>query len=832
MDEEQSNIGKLEHIDLSVEAQKAYLDYAMSVIVQRALPDVRDGLKPVHRRILFAMHEMNLNPTARFAKSAKIVGEVMGKYHPHGDMAIYDTLVRLAQDFSLRYPLIHGQGNFGSMDGDSAAAMRYTEAKLSTISVEMLRDIEKETVDFIPNFDSTLKEPVYLPTLLPNLLLAGAEGIAVGMATKIPPHNLGEVVDAAIYLIGKSKVQKLETGEVELTTEASVDDLLEYVKGPDFPTGGAIYDASEINNVYRTGRGRILIRGIAEIEDIGQGKSAIIIREVPYQVNKAALVARIAELAKDKKLEGISDLRDESDRHGVRIVVELKRDTTPKKVLNNLFKLTNLQTQFSANFVALVDGVPKTVNLKTILSEYIKHRFSVVTRRSEFELKEALARLHILDGLLIAVNNIDAVIKLIRESASADAAKTALMEKFKLTDIQAVAILDMQLRRLAALEREKLEEEWKMVKELIDYLNGILGDPVKMLGVIKGEIEKIKEKYTDERRTRVYKSKVDEFSEEDLIQNEPTVITITQTGYIKRQGMASFKTQHRGGKGVSGMTTKEDDAIDRIIYSQTHDFILFYTNSGKVYQTRVFEIPESSRIAKGQAIVNLIDMPAGETIKSVLTYNPTDKAANKFVLMATKKGEIKKTSIEEFKNIRRTGIIAIKIQTGDELSWVNFANGDNDILLVTKNGKIICFNESQIRPTGRSSMGVRGIKLVGNDEVVSAEVIEKNSDKKLLVITQNGIGKKTNVSEFKNQNRGGQGIRVANITDKTGLIVFSKVLNENEKEVIITSSKGLIVRLDLTSIPLLSRNAQGVILMRFKTQNDKVASATAVESEA
>ncbi len=825
-------IGKLEHVELSKEAQKAYLDYAMSVIVSRALPDVRDGLKPVHRRILFAMHEMGLNPTSKFAKSAKIVGEVMGKYHPHGDMAIYDTLVRLAQDFSMRYPLVHGQGNFGSMDGDSAAAMRYTEAKLAAIAGEMLRDIEKETVDYLPNFDATLNEPVYLPSLLPNLLLAGSEGIAVGMATKIPPHNLTEVIDAAIYLIGKTKPQKVEgSKDVTLASDVTVDDLIEYVKGPDFPTGGAIYDINEIKNVYRTGRGKIIIRGIAEIEDIGQGKSAIIVREIPYQVNKALLVAKIADLAKEKRLDGISDLRDESDRHGVRIVIELKRDAAPKKVLNNIFKLTPLQTQFPANFVALVDGVPKTVNLKIILEEYVKHRFSVVTRRSEFELKEAQARLHILDGLLIAVNNIDAVIKLIRESESADAAKTRLMEKFKLSDIQAVAILDMQLRRLAALEREKLEEEWKVVKELIDYLNSILGDPIKMLGVIKGEIEKLKEKFSDERRTRVYKSKVDEFSEEDLIQNEPTVITITQTGYVKRQSLSSFKTQHRGGKGVSGMTTKEDDAIEHILYSETHDFVLFYTNTGKVYQTRVFEIPESSRVAKGQAIVNLIDMPSGETIKSVLTYNPKEKAANKFVMMATRKGEVKKTSIEEFKNIRKSGILAIKIQANDELSWVNFTNGGNEILLVTKNGKIISFSEDQIRATGRSSMGVRGIKLVGDDEVVAADVIESNSPKNLLVVTENGIGKKTKVSEFKNQNRGGQGIRVANITDKTGKIVFSNVLSENAKEVIITSLKGLIVKLDLNSIPLLSRNAQGVILMRFKTAGDKVASATAIESE-
>jgi len=825
-------IGKLEHVELSKEAQKAYLDYAMSVIVSRALPDVRDGLKPVHRRILFAMHEMGLNPTSKFAKSAKIVGEVMGKYHPHGDMAIYDTLVRLAQDFSMRYPLVHGQGNFGSMDGDSAAAMRYTEAKLAAIAGEMLRDIEKETVDYLPNFDATLNEPVYLPSLLPNLLLAGSEGIAVGMATKIPPHNLTEVIDAAIYLIGKTKPQRVEgSKDVTLASDVTVDDLIEYVKGPDFPTGGAIYDINEIKNVYRTGRGKIIIRGIAEIEDIGQGKSAIIVREIPYQVNKALLVAKIADLAKEKRLDGISDLRDESDRHGVRIVIELKRDAAPKKVLNNIFKLTPLQTQFPANFVALVDGVPKTVNLKIILEEYVKHRFSVVTRRSEFELKEAQARLHILDGLLIAVNNIDAVIKLIRESESADAAKTRLMEKFKLSDIQAVAILDMQLRRLAALEREKLEEEWKVVKELIDYLNSILGDPIKMLGVIKGEIEKLKEKFSDERRTRVYKSKVDEFSEEDLIQNEPTVITITQTGYVKRQSLSSFKTQHRGGKGVSGMTTKEDDAIEHILYSETHDFVLFYTNTGKVYQTRVFEIPESSRVAKGQAIVNLIDMPSGETIKSVLTYNPKEKAANKFVMMATRKGEVKKTSIEEFKNIRKSGILAIKIQANDELSWVNFTNGGNEILLVTKNGKIISFSEDQIRATGRSSMGVRGIKLVGDDEVVAADVIESNSPKNLLVVTENGIGKKTKVSEFKNQNRGGQGIRVANITDKTGKIVFSNVLSENAKEVIITSLKGLIVKLDLNSIPLLSRNAQGVILMRFKTAGDKVASATAIESE-
>lgn len=851
---ENNGIGKLEHIEITQEAKKAYLNYAMSVIVARALPDVRDGLKPVHRRILFAMHEMGLSPNAKFAKSAKIVGETMGKYHPHGDMPIYDALVRLAQDFSMRYPLIHGQGNFGSLDGDPPAAMRYTEAKLTQIATEMLFDIDKNTVDFIPTFDSTQNEPVYLPAKIPNLLLMGSEGIAVGMATKIPPHNLKEVIDAVLYSMEKATLIKntnaetngekkhetsapqpenvLTTGKTEFPFHfaTTIDELLEHIKGPDFPTGGVIYDMAEIKNVYRTGRGRILIRGIAEIEDIGQGKSAIIVRELPYQVNKAALVAKIAELAKEKRIEGITDLRDESDRHGIRVVVELKRDVAPKKVLNNLFKHTALQTTFPANFVALVDGIPRTCNVKLILEEYIKHRFSVVTRRSQFELKQAQDRMHILDGLLIAVNNIDAVIKLIRESASADEARTNLMTRFKLTELQATAILDMQLRRLAALEREKLEDEWKMVKETIDYLLGILGDPVKMIGVIKAELEKIREKYQDARRTRVYKSKVDEFSEEDLIQNESTVLTITKTGYIKRQGMLSFRTQKRGGKGVSGMTTKEDDIIENILFSQTHDYILFFTNLGRVFQTRVFEIPESSRVAKGMAIANLIDIEQGETISAILTYDPKGRAKQKFIFMATTKGEVKKTTLEEFANIRRRGIVAIKLAGKDSLSWVRFTKGDDEVLLVTQNGKIICFNESQVRSTGRSSMGVRGIKITADDSVVGMDVIAKGDKQaKLFVIAGNGLGKKTRVEEVKNQNRGGQGIRIQNITAKTGKIVFASVLPDTTKELIITSEKGQVVRLDVNSIPLLSRNAQGVILMRFSKTNDKVASATYIE---
>lgn len=843
-----SDIGQLEQVELAEEAKKAYLDYAMSVIVSRALPDVKDGLKPVHRRILFAMYEMNLYPSSKYAKSAKIVGETMGKYHPHGDMAIYDSLVRLAQDFAMRYPLVDGQGNFGSMDGDSAAAMRYTEAKLTSLAMEMLFDIDKATVEFSPNFDGTLKEPVYLPAKLPNLLLMGSEGIAVGMATKIPPHNLGEIIDATVHTISKTKhtpsdnplpekdVMQMTDEEITglkprftLSSEITIDELLEYVKGPDFPTGGAIYDINEIKNVYRTGRGKIVVRGIAEIEDIGQGKSAIIVRELPYQVNKSVLVAKIAELAKDKKLEGISDLRDESDRQGIRVVIELKRDVSPRKVLNNLFKLTSLQTTFPANIVALVDGVPKTLNLKAIIDEYIIHRFAVITRRSNFELRTAKARLHILDGLLIAVNNIDEVINIIKKSKDADIARTNLMTRFNLTEIQATAILDMQLRRLAALEREKLEEEWKTVKEMIDYLEALLKDPAKLLKVVTDELLKTKDKYEDARRTRVYKSKVDEFSEEDLIQNEPTVLTITQTGYIKRQSVGSFRTQARGGKGVRGMTTKEEDVIEHILYAQTHDFILFFTNLGKVYQTRVFEIPESSRVSKGQAIVNLLDITQGETIQSILTYNPKEKAANKYIIMATSNGTIKKTAISEFQNIRRGGIISIKLDTGDSLQWAKLSTGSDDVLLITKNGKIICFKESQVRSTGRSSQGVRGIRLIENDVVIGLNIIpEGDKTAELLVIAGNGLGKRTRVSEVRNQSRGGQGVRVAHISEKTGKLVFAEVLQKDATDVIITSKKGQVVRIPLKATPLLSRNAQGVILMRFTDKTEKVATATPV----
>ncbi|KKQ34943.1 MAG: gyrase subunit A protein [Microgenomates group bacterium GW2011_GWA2_37_6] len=820
-----ADIGRLQKTEITSEMKRAYLDYAMSVIVSRALPDVRDGLKPVHRRILFAMHELGLKKTSKYSKSAKIVGEVMGKYHPHGDMPIYDALVRLAQDFSMRYPLIDGQGNFGSMDGDPPAAMRYTEARMAGVTNEMLLDIEKETVNFIPNFDATLQEPTFLPSRLPNLLLMGSEGIAVGMATKIPPHNLSEVIDAVNFMIEKTKITN--TPAFSITSDVSVDELLEFIKGPDFPTAGAIYDAAEIKNVYSTGKGRILIRGKAEIEDIGQGKSAIIITELPYQVNKALLVARIAELVKDKKLEGISDLRDESDRHGIRVVVELKRDSSPKKVLNNLFKHTSLQTTFSANVVALVDNTPQTLNLKTILQEYIKHRYLIIKKRSEFELKQAKARLHILEGLKIAVQNLDAVIKTIRASKTQEDAKTNLMTKFKLSDLQATAILDLQLRRLAALERQKIEDEYQMVKETIAYLEDLLAHPEKILKIIKEESDYLKEKYADERRTKVYKGKVGEFSEEDLIPNEPTVITLTTTGYIKRQSLTSFRTQHRGGKGVKGMTTKEEDGIMHIRYTMTHDNILFFTNKGKVYQLKAYEIDESSRTSKGTAVVNLINIEADEKVESFIQYTKGDEF--KYVFLTTRNGTVKKTVYSEFENIRKSGIVAIKLDKGDELVWSNPTTGEDDIFVFTRNGKCIRFPEKLVRPLGRATRGVRGIKLSGDDQVVGMDVVVRGENPQFLTIMENGYGKKTVVKEFNAQSRGGMGVKIAEITQKTGKVASSQVIPKNCKEVIITSRKGQVVKIDINAIPKLSRATQGVILMRFSKPDDKVAAITCVE---
>ncbi|MBI4100347.1 DNA gyrase subunit A [Candidatus Microgenomates bacterium] len=841
-----SDIGKIQAAEITQEMQRSYLDYAMSVIVSRALPDVRDGLKPVHRRILYAMHQMGLSHAAKYTKSAKIVGEVLGKYHPHGDMPVYDALVRLAQDFSMRYALVDGQGNYGSVDGDPPAAMRYTEARLTAIAQEMLLDLEKETVDFVPNFDSTLKEPVFLPAKLPNLLLMGSEGIAVGMATKIPPHNLGEVIDAITFMIGKANKkaenkmadktdqQAKENNEISaqssLNFDVSVEDLMQFIKGPDFPTGAAIYDISEITAAYATGKGKIIMRAKAEIEDIGQGKSAIIVTELPYQVNKAQLVAKIAELAKDKKVEGISDLRDESDRHGIRVVVELKRDTRPRTVLQNLFKHTAMQTTFPVNLVALVEGTPQTLTLKMVLEKYIDHRRQVIVRRSEFELKEAKARLHILEGLKIAVDHIDEVIETIKKSKDADEAKGKLMERFGLSVIQATAILDMQLRRLAALERQKIEDEYEMVKETIAYLEDLLAHPEKILDLIKSELLKVREKYVDERKTRVYKSKPGEFSEEDLIPKENVVITLSQSGYIKRQSLNTFNIQQRGGKGVMGMKTKEGDEIDHILSASTHDNILFFTNKGKVYQMRVWDVPEGTRISKGQAIVNIINIEQGEMVSSILTYPSDTKGEGKYIFLTTEKGTVKKTELSEYTNIRRTGLITIKLDKDDELCWTKLTSGKDDVILVTHDGKSIRFNENQVRPTKRDTMGVRGILCGKDDYVIGMDIVKSEKDE-LLVIMEKGLGKKTTLSEFPKQSRGGKGVKACETTQRTGKVITSHIIEPNCDSIILTSVNGQVVKMPISSVPKLSRATQGVILMRFSDPKDSLAAATCLTKE-
>jgi DNA gyrase subunit A len=833
------NIGKVNQSEIVGEMQKSYLDYAMSVIVARALPDVRDGMKPVHRRILFAMHQTGLHHTSKYKKSASVVGEVLGKYHPHGDAPVYEALVRLAQEFSMRYQLVDGQGNFGSIDGDPPAAMRYTECRLAAIADEMLLDIEKETVEFIPNFDGTINEPVYLPAKLPNLLLMGSEGIAVGMATKIPPHNLTEVANAIGAMIDSVKLTKKQAtknvAEIKADTQfefaITTDELMTHVTGPDFPTGGAIYDINEIKAAYTTGRGKIVMRGKAEIEDIGQGKSAIAITELPYQVNKAVLVARIADLVHEKKLEGISDLRDESDRRGIRVYIELKRDARPKQVLNNLYKYTALQTTFPVNMVALVDNTPQTCSLKLILEEYIKHRHDVVRRRSVFELKEAKAREHILEGLKIAVDHIDEVISIIKKSKDADEAKIKLMSKFGLSDIQTTAILDMQLRRLAALERQKIEDELAMIRETIAYLEDLLAHPQKILKVVKDELNKLKEKYGDQRKTRVFKSKVGEFSEEQLIANEDVIITMSESGYIKRLPRGTFKMQERGGKGVIGMTTKEEDTIDKIVSAQTHDNMLFFTDRGRVYQVRVWDIPETSRQAKGQAVVNLINIESGEKVTSVLTYSlkrdEQKESGVKFILMATKHGTIKKSKLTEYENIRRSGLVAIKLEKDDELTWARITSGADDILLVSHEGKSIRFNEDEVRATARDTMGVRGILLKGTDFVVSVDVINDETKKAdFLTVMEKGIGKKTAIKDFPKQKRGGQGVKVAEVKDRTGKVVVSQIVPTETDSVILTSVKGQVVKLPIISVPRLGRATSGVILMRFADKSDTIAAAT------
>jgi len=838
------NVGKIKLAPIVEEMQRSYLDYAMSVIVSRALPDVRDGLKPVQRRIIYAMHTTGLHHNSRYQKSAAVVGEVLKNFHPHGDAPVYEAMVRMAQNFSMRNMLVDGQGNFGSIDGDSPAAMRYTEARLAAISEELLRDISKDTVDFIDNYSGTTKEPVLLPSVIPNLLLNGASGIAVGMATQIPPHNLGEVCEALIYMIEHpEKPENTKTSTNQLTdtpiedikitgsfrSDATVEDLIKFIKGPDFPTGASIYDQTEILAAYGTGKGRIVMRAKAEIEESKSGKMQIIVTEIPYQVNKSTLIAKIADLVKDKKLDGIADLRDESDRKQmVRIVVDLKRDAKPQSVLNNLYKHTSMQSVFNVNMVGLVNGVPLLLTLKHILEEFIKHRQVVVRRRSEYELAEAKARGHILEGLMIAVNNIDAVIDTIRKSKDSDEAKTNLINKFKLSELQAVAILDLQLRRLAALERLKIEEELKMVKETITYLEDLLSHPEKMLKVIKDEISKIKEKYADDRRTRVYKQKVGEFSEEDLVVNETTIITITEGGYIKRQSPMSFRTQQRGGKGIMGISTKETDAVSHIFYTQTHDNILFFISTGRVFQIKVWEIPETQRAAKGQAIVNLINTEQGEKVTAVLTRKAA-KETNKYFFMCTMKGTVKRTPLEEYANIRKNGLVAIKLDNGDELGWVTSTTGEDDAIIVSRKGQSIRFSESQVKGTHRDTSGVRGIKLNKEDVVVSCNILGKE-EAELVVIMENGLGKKTLTSAWSKQGRGGQGVKAAQVTTKTGSIVTAQVIDKNMDTLILTSNKGQLIKMDLKEVPTLQRQTQGVILMRVR-EGEKIAAATVVSSK-
>lgn len=816
-EETKDYLGKIENISLVDEMKKSYLEYAMSVIISRALPDVRDGFKPVHRRILYAMWSIGLKSTSKFRKSAHVVGEVMAKYHPHGDASIYDAMARMAQDFSMRYQLVWGQGNFGSIDGDRPAAMRYTEAKLRSLAEEVLHDIEKDTVDFVPNYDGSVKEPSVLPAKLPNLLLNGTVGIAVGMATKIPPHNLTELVDGIVHLIDNPT--------------ATVEDLMKFIKGPDFPTGGTIYNMKDIKEAYIHGRGRVLTRGTAEIQETKAGRFEIIITEIPYQVNKATLIEKIALLVKDKRIVGIKDLRDESDRNGMRIVVILKKDSFPKKVLNKLYKLTQLQDVFHVNMLALVDGIkPQVLNLKNILEEYVKHRQNVVRRRIEFELKKAKDRAHILEGLKIALDNIDKVIALIKKSKDKEEAKLGLMDTFKLSERQAIAILEMRLQNLANLERQKIEDELVEKLKLIKKLEGILASEKMILDIIKAEILEIKDKFGDARRTKIVKGAVGEFKQEDLIPNESTMVLITRAGYIKRIAPETFKQQKRGGKGVRGISTKEEDLVDHLFATNTHNDLLFFTNKGRVFQLKTYEIPTASRIAKGQALVNFLQLSPGETVSTVLSME--DLEGLNFLTMVTTKGVIKKVEIDKFANVRNSGLIAIKLKGDDRLEWVKASTGKDDVILVTQQGQAIHFNESDLRPMGRVASGVRGIKLKTNDQIVYMGLMSEEELKdnvlELLVITENGYGKRTAIGQYKLQNRGGVGIRTAHVTTKTGKVVSAMVINnvsvKNENLVVI-SEQGTIIRLPFKGINVLGRDTQGVRIMKMKNE-DKVASIT------
>ncbi len=814
MDDLSNVFDKVQEVDLQETMEQSYIEYAMSVIASRALPDVRDGLKPVQRRILYAMIELNNGPDKPHRKCARIVGDTMGKYHPHGDSSIYGALVNLAQEWSTRYPLVDGHGNFGSVDGDGAAAMRYTEARLSKISMEMLADINKDTVDFGPNFDETEKEPIVLPSRFPNLLVNGTTGIAVGMATNIPPHNLRETIDGVLKII---------ENRTENDRDTEIEEILDIVKGPDFPTGAMILGKNGINEAYRTGRGKIKVRAVTEIEPMGNGRQRIVVTELPYMVNKAKLIEKIAELVRDKRVDGISDLRDESSREGMRVVIELKKDANPNIILNHLYKHTQLQDTFGVILLALVNNEPMILNLKQILELYLKHQEEVITRRSKYELNKAEERAHILEGLLIALDNIDEVIQIIRSSKNVSEAKEKLIQSFGLTDVQAQAIVDMRLRALTGLEREKLESEYAELEAKIAELKAILGDEKKLLGVIRDEITVIRNKYGDDRRTAIGIDD-DEITVEDLIKKESTVITMTKLGYIKRMTVDNFRSQNRGGKGIKGMSTLDDDYIEDLLMTSTHHYIMFFTNKGKAYRIKAYLIPESSRIARGTAIVNILQLESGEKITAMIPIR--DFAQDDYLFMATKKGIVKKTSIKEYDNIRKTGIISINLKEDDELIEVKVTNNENDIFLVTRHGKCIRFNENDVRPTGRTSMGVIGMTLDEDDEIIGMQLDSQGDS--LLIASEKGIGKRTALSEFNCQHRGGKGVLCYNITEKTGNVIGAKAVNDSHEIMMITSG-GIIIRMPVNGISKIGRYTSGVKLMDIDVENDiRVASIAKV----
>lgn len=802
---------KLQQRELYTEMKTSYIDYAMSVIVSRALPDVRDGLKPVHRRILYGMSELGITPDKPHKKSARIVGEVMGKYHPHGDSSIYDAMVRMAQDFSIRYKLVDGHGNFGSVDGDGAAAMRYTEARMTPFALQMLRDIEKETVDFMPNFDEEEKEPTVLPSRFPNLLVNGSNGIAVGMATSIPPHNLSDVIDATVKLIDDS--------------ETDIEELIKIVKAPDFPTGAVIMGRNSAKEAYRTGQGKVSVRAKAEFEETNKGKQQIVFTEIPYQVNKARVIEKIAELVREKRLEHISDIRDESDREGMRIVVELKRDANPQITLNRLYKHTQLQDTYSMIMIALVNGQPRLLNLKDMLEEYLLHQKDVVTRRTMFDLRKAEERAHILEGLRIALDHIDEVIKTIRESYND--AKPRLMERFGLSDIQAQAILDMRLARLQGLEREKIEQEYAELMKQIAWFKEILANESILMGIIKEELLEIKKKFGDERRTEI-KADAEEIDEEDMIQEGKVAVTLTHLGYIKRVSADTYKTQRRGGKGITGLTTRENDFVKNLIMTSTHDYLMFFTNTGKAHKIKAYEIPEAQRTAKGTPAVNFLNLMQRERITAVIPIQ--DFAEDKFLIAVTKFGTIKKTPLSQFDTNRKTGLIAINLKDNDELIGINQTTGTSNVILVTKFGKCICFSEQEVRSMGRMAGGVRGISLDPGDEVVAMELAEK--DEELFVVTKNGYGKRTSVEEYKLQSRGGKGLLTYDKGKfkKTGELIGAMVVNEND-EILLINSDGIIIRIKASEVSRLGRATQGVKIMRVEENANIITLAKVIQED-